>query len=102
MRKRAAIITENCKEHLGSNLAGNSNIPKAQEDYITQVSEQNDDRVTKKLSQEFNRTEKRNLGTLSCLDDFLMSPLIQGHSETTLETSRNAFGTNQGTNEDGS
>ena len=31
-----------------------------------------------------------------------MNPLIQGHSGTTPETSRNAYGTNQGTNEDDS
>ena len=31
-----------------------------------------------------------------------MNPLIQGHSGTTPETSWNAFGTNQGTNEDDS
>ena len=59
-------------------------------------------RVTKKLSQEFSRTENRILGALSRLDDFLMNPLIQGHSGTVTETSLNAFGTNQGTNEDNS
>ena len=31
-----------------------------------------------------------------------MNPLIQGHSGTTPEMSRNAFSTNQGTNEDDS
>ena len=31
-----------------------------------------------------------------------MNPLIQGHSRTAPETSRNAYGTNQGTNEDDS
>ena len=55
--------------------------------------------VTKKLSQEFSRTERRKLGALSRLDDFLMNPLIQGHSGTAPETSRNAYGTNQGMNE---
>ena len=37
---------------------------------------------------------------LSRLNDFLMNPPIQGYSGTAPETSRNAFGTNQGTNED--
>ena len=59
-------------------------------------------RVTKKLSQEFSRTENRILGTLARLDDFLMNPLIQGQSGTAPEMSRNAFSTNQGTNEDDS
>ena len=42
------------------------------------------------------------LGALARLDDFLMNPLIQGHSGTTPETSRNVFSVNQGTNEDDS
>ena len=58
--------------------------------------------VTKRLSQEFSRTENRILGSLSRLDDFLMNPLIQGNSRTAPETSWNAYGTNQGTNEDDS
>ena len=52
------------------------------------------------MSQEFSRTENHILGALGRLEDFLMNLLIQGHSGTALETSRNAFGTNQGTNED--
>ena len=39
---------------------------------------------------------------MSGLDDFLMNPLVQGHSGTATERSRNAFGTNQGTIEDDS
>ena len=59
-------------------------------------------KVTKKLSQEFSRTENCILGALARLDDFLMNPLLQGHSGTTPETSRNMFSINQGTNEDDS
>ena len=66
------------------------------------LSEDIECRVTKKLSQDFSRTENRILGALSRLDDFLMNPLVQGHCGTTPETSRKAFGTNQGTNEDDS
>ena len=76
--------------------------PRSQEDYITQVSEEIEGRVTKMLSQEFNRTENRILGALARVDDFLMNPLIQGHSGTAPETSRNALSTSQGTNEDDS
>ena len=81
-------------------MAQNSIVPRSQEDYITQVSDDILGRVTKKLSQLFSRTEDHILGKLSCLDDFLMNPLIQAHSGTAPETSRNAYGTNQGTNED--
>ena len=98
-RKLAALNKENCEEHPRSNLASNSNVPRSQEDYITKVSEEIGGRVTKKLSQEFSRTEDRILGALARLDDFLMKTLLQGHSGTTPEASRNVFSINQGTNE---
>ena len=101
-RKLAALNKENCEEHPRSNLAQNSNVPRSQEDYITQVSEEIERTVTKRLSKKFSRTENRILGALARLDDFLMNPLIQGHSGTPPETSRNAFRTSQGTNEDDS
>ena len=81
-------------------MAQHSKVSRSQEDYITQFSEEIEGRVTKRLSQEFSRTENRKLGASARLDDFLTNPLIQGHSGTTPETSRNAFSTNQGTNED--
>ena len=77
-------------------MAQNSKVPRPQEDYITQVSEEIEGRVTKKLSQEFSRTE------LGRPDDLLMKRLIQVYSGTAPETSRNAFDTSQGTNEDDS
>ena len=101
-RKLAALNKENCEEHARSHLAQNSNAPRSQEDYITQVSEEIEGRVTKRLSKEFSRTENRILGALARLDDFLMNPLLQGHSEATPEASRNPLSTSQGTNEDDS
>ena len=99
-RNLAALNKEKCEDYTRNNLAENSIVPRSQEDYITQVSEEIEGRVTKKLSQEFSMTENRILGSLSRLDDFLMNRLNQGCSGTTPETSRNAYGTNQGTNED--
>ena len=101
-RKLAALNKENYEEHLKSNLAQNSNTPRSQEDAITQVSEENEGRVTKKLSQELSRSESRILSALSRLDDLLLNLLMQGLSRTATKTSRNAYGTNQGTNEDDS
>ena len=83
-------------------MAQNSIVSRSQEDYITQVSEENEGRVTKKLSREFSRTEHRILGALARLDDFLMNPLLQCHSVTTADTSRNALSTSQVTNENDS
>ena len=101
-RKLASLNKKNCEEHPRSNLAQNSNVPRSQEDYITQVFEVIEGRVTRKMSQESSRTENRIHVALSHIDDVLMNPLIQGHSGTAPKTSRNAFGTNQGTNEDDS
>ena len=101
-RKLAALNKENCEEHPRRNLAQNSSAPRSQEDYITQVSEEIEGRVTKRLSKEFSRTENRILGALARLDDFLMNPLLPGGSGTTPEPTRNASGINQGTNDDDS
>ena len=101
-KKLAALNKENCEERPRSNLAQNPNAPRSQEDYITQVSVEIEGRVTKRLSKEFSRTENRILGALARLDDFLINPLLQGHSGTTPEPSRNALSTSQGTNEDDS
>ena len=83
-------------------MAQNSGAPRSQEDYITQVSEEIEGRVTKGLSKEFSRTENRILCALARLDDFLMNPLLPGHSGTIPEPTRNTSHNNQGTNEDGS
>ena len=83
-------------------MAQNSTVPRSQQDYITQVSEEIEGRVVKKLSQEFNRMENGILGALSRLDNFLMNPLLQGCSGTSPEMARNAYGTNHGTSDDDS
>ena len=80
-------------------MAQNSIVPRAQGDYITQVSEKIEERVTKNLSQEFSRTENRILGTLARLYDFFENPLLRVHSGTGPETSLKTFSTNQGTND---
>ena len=55
--KMAAKNMENCEEHPRSTLAHKSNVHRSHEDYITQVSEEIEGRFTKKLLQEFSRTE---------------------------------------------
>ena len=57
--------------------------------YITQVSKEIEGRVTKKLSQEFSRTESRILWALSKLDEFLLNPQMQTLSGTVPGASRN-------------
>ena len=98
-KKLAALNIEKCEEHPRSNLAQNSSAPRSQEDYITQISEEIEGRLTKRLSKEFSRAENRILGALVRLDDFLMNPLLQGRSGTTPEPNRNSLNKSQGTNE---
>ena len=66
------------------------------------MSEEIEGRISRKLSQEFSRTESRTLGALSKLDEFLLNQQITTHSETVPGTFRNTNVENQGTNEDDS
>ena len=75
-RKLAALNKQNHEEHPKSNLALNTIVLRTQDDYFSQVSEEIEGRVTKKLSKEFSRTENCVLGALSRLDEFLLNPQI--------------------------
>ena len=98
-RKLAAVTRETQKENPRNGQSRNTSVPRINEEYITQVSEEIEGRVTKKLSQEFNRTESRILGTLSKLDEFLLNQQIRTHSGTVPGTFRNTNVENQGGNE---
>ena len=101
-RKLAAVTSETQEEHPRIGQSRNTSVPRINEEYITQVSEEIEGRVTKKLSQELSRTESRILGALSKLDEFLLNQQIRTHSETVPGTFRNTNVENQGTNEDDS
>ena len=101
-RKLAAVTRETQEEHPRNSQSRNTSVPRINEEYITQVSEEIEGRVTKKLSQEFSRTESRILGALSKLDEFLLNQQIWTHSETVRGTFRNTNVETQGTNEDDS
>ena len=60
------------------------------QEYIFQVSEEIEERVTKKLSKNFIRTESRILGALSMLDDFLLKPQARTCPVAVPGTSRNS------------
>ena len=59
------------------------------EEYITQVSDEIEGRVTRKFSQEFSRTESRILGALSNFDEFLLNPQVRTCSVAVPGPSRN-------------
>ena len=88
-RKLAAVTRETQEENPRNGQSRNTSVPRINEEYITQVSDEIEGRVTKKLSQEFNRTESRILATLSKLDEFLLNQQIRTHSGTVPGTFRN-------------
>ena len=101
-RKLAAVTRETQEENPRNGQSRNTSVPRINEEYITQVSEEIEGRITKKLSQEFNRIESRISDALSKLNEFLSNQQIQTHSKTVPGTFRNTNVENQGTNEDGS
>ena len=64
--------------------------PESAQDYISQVSEEIEGRLTKKLSKEFSKTESRILGALSKLDELLLNPQVRTCSVAVPGTSRNS------------
>ena len=92
-RKLAAVSRETPEGNRGSR-GRNILDPELTQDYISQVSEEIEGRVTKKLSKEFNKTESRILGALSKLDEFLLNPQVRACS-VIQEASRNANAENR-------
>ena len=87
-RKLAAVSRETPDSSRGSR-GRNVLDPELTQDYISQVSEEIEGRVTKKLSKVFNKMESRILGALSKLDEFLPNPQVRSCS-VFQGTSRNA------------
>ena len=98
-RKLAAVSKETPK----STRSGRTQSildPELTQDYISQVSQEIEGRVTKKLSKEFSRTESRILGAFSKLDEFFLNPQVRTCSVAVPGTSRSSNLENQRTNED--
>ena len=70
------------------------------EEYKTQVSAEIEGRITKKMSQDFGRTESRILVALSKLDEFLLKTQVRTQSGTVPGASRNTDLENQEPNGD--
>ena len=100
-RKLVAVTRETQEEHPRNGPSQNTSVPRINEEYITEVCEEIEGKVTKKLS-EFSRTESRILGALSKLDEFFLNPQIRTHSRTVPGTFRNTNVENQRLIEDDS
>ena len=99
-KRKLAAVSRETPGSTGSGKALSVLDPELTQEYISQVSEEIEGRVTKKLSKEFSRTESRILGALSKLDEFLLNPQVRTCSVVAPGTSRSNNLENQGTNED--
>ena len=79
-RNLAAVVREPQEEQPKNGQCRNTSVPRINQEYITQVSEMIEGRVTEKLSQEFSRRESRILCALSKLYEFLLKGQKRTHS----------------------
>ena len=98
--RKLAAISRKTPESTRSGRTQNILDPELTQEYISQVCEEIEGRVTKKLSKDFSRTESRILGALSKLDEFLLNPQVRTCSVAVPETSRSSNPENQRNNED--
>ena len=98
-RKLAAVSIET-PESTRKSRSQNTLVPEMAQEYISQVSEEIEGRVTQNLSKEFSRTESRILGALSKLDEFLLNPQMRTCSVAVPRTSRNSNSGNREPNGD--
>ena len=99
-KRKLAAVSRETPESTRSGRTQNILDAELTQDYISQVSEEIEGRVTKKLSKEFSRTDSRILGALSKLDEFLLNSQVRTCSVAVPGTSRSSNLENQGTNED--
>ena len=89
-KRKLAAVSREAPEGSSSSRGRTVLDPELTQDYISQVSEEIEGRVTKKLSKEFNKTESRVLVALSKLDEFLLNPQVRTCSVTAHGTSRHS------------
>ena len=99
-RKLAGDTRKTQEEHPRNGQSRNTSVPRINEEYITQVSEEIEGRVTKRLSHEFSRTNYRILGAPSKFDEIFLNQQIRTHSGTVRGTFRNTNVENQEPNDD--
>ena len=102
LRKKRKLATVSRETLEGSRSSRGQNVldPELTQDFISQVSEEIEGRVTKQLSKEFNKTESRILGALSKLDEFLLNTQVRTCSVAVRGMSRNANSDNRETHGD--
>ena len=88
-KRKLAAVSRETPEVSRSSRAQNVLDPESAQDYVSQISEEIEGRVTKKLPKEFSKTESRILGALSKLDELLLNPQVRTCSVAVPGTFRN-------------
>ena len=88
-KRKVAAVWRETPDNTRNSQSQNTLDPEMAQEYISQVSEEFEGRITKKLSEEFNRTESRILGALSKIDEFLLNPQVRNCSVAVPGTSTN-------------
>ena len=94
-KRKLAAVSRETPESTRNSRAQNTLDPELTQDYISQISEEIEGRVTKKLSKEFSRTKSRILG-----DEILLNPQVRTCSVAVPGTSRNSNSENRETTGD--
>ena len=99
-KRKLAAVSRKTPEGSRSSRTQNVLDPELTQDYISQVSEEIEERVTKKRSKEFSKTQSRILGALSKLDECPLNPQVRTCSVDVPGTSRNTILENRETTGD--
>ena len=99
-KRKIAAVSRETPESTRNSRAQSTLDPESIQGYISQVFEEIEGRVTRKLSKEFSRTDSRIMGALSKLDKFLLSAQVRTCSVAVPGTSRNSNSENRETTED--
>ena len=94
-KRKLAAVSGEIPENTRNSQSHNTLDPEMVQEFISQVSEDIEGRVTEKLSKEFSRTESRILGAQSKPDKFLLSPQARNCSAPVPGTSWNSNSENR-------
>ena len=88
-KRKLGAVSGDTQKSVRNGQSKKTFVPWMTEEYITQMSEEIETRVTKKLSQEYNRMESRILGAFSRLENFFLNTQVRTCSQTVPGISRN-------------
>ena len=94
-KRKLAAVSRETPQSTSNNQSQHTFNPGMTEEYTAQVSQKNERRVNKKLSQELSRKHSSILDDLSQFDDFVPNPQVRNCSVAVPGTSRNSGSENR-------